>query len=84
LCGTKAFLRKYYGKKIKLVEKSWPDFDMLFGAGASGMKIVEVPVHYKRRLYGISKMKTYKHGLLLGLMCLKGFWKLKILRILGI
>ncbi|MBI4017558.1 MAG: glycosyltransferase [Candidatus Aenigmarchaeota archaeon] len=83
LCGTKAYFRKAHGTKIKLVSRSWPDFDMLFGASRSNMRIVEVPVHYMKRVAGESKMKTWQHGFKLGMMCIRGFWELKIKKRLG-
>lgn len=77
LCGTKVIHRKDY-LKINLIEKSWPDFDLLFGASELNIKIAEVPVHYKRRTGGESKMKTFHHGFLLIKMCFKGIKKLKL------
>ena len=60
LCGFKAFLIKSFRGKLK--EDSWPDFELLIKAKRLGMRIVEVPIHYKRRRGGVSKMKTFKHG----------------------
>jgi len=84
LCGTKSLLRVNYKKYINLKEKSWPDFDLLFQTANKKLKIVEMPVHYKKRVAGKSKMKTLRHGVLLTKMCLKGFWKLKIKKWLNI
>ena len=61
LCGTKAFAREHF-KRMKLKENSWPDFEMLAEASRLGLKIVDVPVYYRRRRYGSSKMKTLTHG----------------------
>lgn len=77
LCGTKALFKTDYNK-IKMNNGSWPDFDLLFGGAELGLRIIEVPVHYKERLRGESKMRTFKHGLLLLKMCLWGFIRLKI------
>lgn len=66
-CGTKALLRKDY-KKIKMGHEPWGDFDLLFGAVKLGLKIVEIPVHYRKRIAGESKMKVIKHGLILAEM----------------
>lgn len=76
LCGTKALLKKDY-KKIKMSGRSWGDFDLLFGAAENKLKIVEMPVHYKRRVAGESKMRAFKHGLVMTAMCLEGFWRLR-------
>ena len=51
----------------------WGDFDLLFGAAKLGNKIIEVPVHYKDRLAGESKMKTLQHGFHLLKACYRGF-----------
>jgi len=77
LCGTKALFRKDLGA-IPLIETSWPDFDLLFGAAKQNFRIVEVPVKYHARSAGKSKMKTFKHGFLLLRMCLKGLKDMKL------
>lgn len=77
LCGTKALFKNDY-TKMTMKEPSWPDYDLLFGAAKLGLKIVEMPIHYKRREAGESKMRTFKHGFLLMKMCLNGFMKLKL------
>jgi ubiquinone/menaquinone biosynthesis C-methylase UbiE len=80
LCGTKSIKRELYRKYIKLKERSWPDFDLLFGAAKHKLSIAEVPIHYKKRRAGKSKMKTLKHGFLLFRMCIRGFMELKVER----
>ena len=60
LCGYKAFKRKMLLGQLH--EDSWPDFEMLIKAGRNKMRIVEVPIHYKRRIAGQSKMKILEHG----------------------
>jgi len=72
LCGTKALFKKDY-KHMKMGMDKWGDFDLLFGAAKMGSKIMEVPVHYRERLSGESKMKTLRHGLHLLKACFKGF-----------
>lgn len=76
LCGTKALFKKDY-LKIKMGGESWGDFDLLFGAAENNLKIVEMPVHYKRRVAGKSKMKALQHGMVLAKMCFVGWWRLK-------
>ncbi|HET7098874.1 MAG TPA: glycosyltransferase [Patescibacteria group bacterium] len=76
LCGTKALLKKDY-LKIKMGGESWGDFDLLFGAAENKLKIVDMPVHYMRRVAGKSKMKAFQHGLVLAKMCFVGWWRLK-------
>lgn len=77
LCGTKALLHKDY-KKIKMGSEPWGDFDLLFGASDLGLKIVEIPVHYRKRVAGESKMKVFKHGFMLAKMALIGALRLKL------
>lgn len=75
LCGTKALLKKDYGRMTWGKDK-WGDFDLLFGAAKIGSKIAEVPVHYLSRKSGESKMKAFRHGLHLLSACLRGFREL--------
>lgn len=77
LCGTKAILKRDY-KKILINDNSWGDFDLLFGAAKFSLKIREIPVHYKERIAGKSKMKVFKHGWILLNVCWKGFKELKL------
>lgn len=77
LCGTKALYKKDY-KKIHMSGRLWGDFDLLFGASENHLKIDEVPVHYKKRVSGKSKMKAFEHGMWLFRMCFVGFWRLKV------
>lgn len=77
LCGTKVFFRKDY-QFMKMKEDAWPDFDLLFGASKLGLNIKEMPVRYREREAGSSKMKTFTHGFLLLKMCLVGFIELKL------
>ncbi len=78
LCGTKALYKSDY-KNVKMSGKSWGDFDLLFGAAENDLDIIEVPVHYKKRVAGKSKMKAFKHGMVLAKMCGIGFWRLKVM-----
>ena len=77
LCGTKAMLKKDY-QKIQMEDISWGDFDLLLGAAKLGLKISEIPVHYKARVAGESKMKAFKHGWILLKICLKALWEIKL------
>lgn len=77
LCGTKAILKKDY-KKIVIKDTSWGDFDLLFGANKLCLKIREMPVHYRIRQAGKSKMKAFQHGWILFKVCWRGFRELKL------
>ena len=60
-CGTKAFKRDLL--KGKLIEKQWPALDMIFEAKKNKLKFIEIPVHYKARKSGESKVSTFKTGM---------------------
>lgn len=72
LCGTKALYKNDY-KYFKMGIDKWGDFDLLFGAAKAGHKIIEMPVHYRARRAGESKMKAFRHGIQLLSACFKGF-----------
>lgn len=40
--------------------------------------LIEMPVHYRRRVADLSKMKTLRHGLTLLKMCFLGLWELRL------
>lgn len=70
LCGTKAILRDNYCKIAETRSffgefDPFGDFDLIFGAARLGLKIVEIPVAYKKRSYGITNIRRWSHGLLL-------------------
>ncbi|MGH7164751.1 MAG: glycosyltransferase [Nitrospiraceae bacterium] len=74
LCGTKVLLKRNY-QKIKAGRHyfgdfdPFGDFDLLFGAAKQNMKIVEVPIRYRDRTYGETKIQRFRHGFLLLRMC---------------
>ena len=57
LCGTKVLSRAHY-KRVAATREffgdfdPFGDFDLLFGAARLGLRIVEIPVHYRERTYG--------------------------------
>jgi hypothetical protein len=88
LCGTKVLRKRDY--EVLAAHRSYfgdfdpfGDFDLLFGAARLGLRIVEVPVRYRRRVAGLSKVQVFKHGLLLLRMSVIGFRRLKLARWLG-
>lgn len=82
LCGTKALFRRDY-EKIAANRHAFGDFDpfgdfdLLFGAAKLCLKIVEVPVRYRDRTYGETKIRRFLHGWLLLKMCVFAARKLK-------
>ncbi len=78
LCGTKAIFRKDYLNLVK-VNKTFGDFDpfgdfeLIFGAVKLNLKVTEIPVRYKERVYGSTNISRFIHGLLLFKMTLKAY-----------
>ena len=60
LCGFKAFRISDFQGELK--DDTWPDFELLLKAKRYRLRIKEVPIHYKRRVAGVSKMKTFRHA----------------------
>jgi len=82
LCGTKVISRRNY--EALSANRSFfgdfdpfGDFDLLFGAAKLNLKIVEIPVRYRARTYGDTKISRFRHGLLLFRMCGIAMRKLK-------
>lgn len=82
LCGTKALFRRDY-ERIKANRAffgdfdPFGDFDLLFGAARLNLRIVEIPVRYRERTYGTSKIRRWYHGWLLLRMCAIALRKIK-------
>ncbi len=84
LCGTKVMFREDY---IKLVANRkffgefdpFGDFDLLFGAFKLNLKIVDLPIRYRERVYGDTNISRFKHGLLLLRMCWFAAGKVKFI-----
>ena len=84
LCGTKVISRENYKRLIENRHyfgdfDPFGDFDLIFGATKLNLKIVEVPVRYKRRSYGATQISRFQHGLLLVRMVIFAYRKLKII-----
>ena len=83
LCGTKVLYRSDY-ERIAAARHffgdfdPFGDFDLLFGAGRLNMRIVDLPVRYRDRLYGDTKISRFRHGLMLLEMTAFGFRKLRM------
>jgi glycosyltransferase involved in cell wall biosynthesis len=84
LCGTKVFTKKNY-ERIKTGRKyfgdfdPFGDFDMIFGASKLDLKIVDLPIRYRERVYGTTKIRRFFHGWLLLKMCAVAMRKLKFI-----
>jgi SAM-dependent methyltransferase len=83
LCGTKVLHAKDYQRiadnRAFFGEfDPFGDFDLLFGAARLNMKIVDLPVRYRARTYGDTKISRFAHGWLLLKMTAFGFRKLRM------
>jgi glycosyltransferase involved in cell wall biosynthesis len=67
LCGTKVFkktnieslLSWRYNQKVI---DPFADFDLIFSSAYHGLKIAELPVHYKARVYGTTQISRFRDG----------------------
>ncbi len=84
LCGTKVLWKKEY-EAVKANREffgdfdPFGDFDLLFGAVKLNMKIIDMPVHYKDRIYGATNISRWSHGWLLLKMTWFAIRKLKFI-----
>jgi SAM-dependent methyltransferase len=83
LCGTKVLYRRDYDRIADNRAffgdfDPFGDFDLLFGAARLNMKIVDLPVRYRARTYGDTKISRFAHGWLLLKMTAFGFKKLRM------
>lgn len=83
LCGTKVLYRRAY--ELIASHRSFfgdfdpfGDFDLLFGAARLNMRIIDLPVRYRARTYGETKISRFSHGWLLLKMTAFGFKKLRM------
>jgi SAM-dependent methyltransferase len=82
LCGTKAMMAEAY-KRIAANRSyfgdfdPFGDFDLLFGASKLNLKILDIPIRYRERVYGETNIQRWRHGALLLRMVLFACKKLK-------
>ena len=70
LCGTKVLLKKDYEAIAKNRHyfgnfDPFGDFDLIFGAAKLNLKILDLPIRYRSRLYGDTNIARWRHGWLL-------------------
>ncbi|MBI4387328.1 MAG: hypothetical protein HY551_08085 [Elusimicrobia bacterium] len=83
LCATKAFFRKDRDAILSIKDELGPidpfgDFELLFGAARLNLKIAELPVRYRPRTYGTTKISRFRDGWLLLKMCLRVLRRFKL------
>jgi SAM-dependent methyltransferase len=84
LCGTKVLTKKNYERIAENRNyfgefDPFGDFDLLFGASKLNLKILDVPIRYKERVYGETNIHRWKHGWLLLQMVIFAAAKLKFI-----
>jgi SAM-dependent methyltransferase len=70
LCGTKVIWKKDYERLAKArgyfgALDPFGDFDLIFGARKLNLKIMEIPIRYKNRVYGETNISRFRDGALL-------------------
>ncbi len=83
LCGTKVLYRRDYERIANHRAffgdfDPFGDFDLLFGAAHLNMKIVDLPIRYRARTYGDTKISRFSDGWLLLKMTAFGFRKMRM------
>lgn len=84
LCGTKVLTRENY---LKLADHRkyfgdfdpFGDFDLIFGSARMCLKIVEVPISYRERIYGDTNISRWRHGIILLKMLIFAARKIKFI-----
>ena len=78
LCGTKALLRRDALRMSGESHERWGDFNLLFEAARLRLRIKEIPLHYRERLAGKSKMRAIRDGWLFLIACWHGWRRLRL------
>jgi SAM-dependent methyltransferase len=83
LCGTKVLFRRDWERIVANRAffgefDPFGDFDLLFGAAKQNLHIVELPIRYRARTYGETKISRFRHGAILAGMTLHAFRKFKL------
>lgn len=83
LCGTKVLYKNAYEEIARHRSffgdfDPFGDFDLLFGAARLNLRIADLPVRYRARTYGETKIDRFAHGWLLAKMTAFGFKKLRM------
>ncbi|GAC1596219.1 MAG: bifunctional class I SAM-dependent methyltransferase/glycosyltransferase family 2 protein [Myxococcales bacterium] len=82
LCGTKVLFRQDYERIARARPffgefDPFGDFDLLFGAAKQNLRIVELPVRYRARTYGETKISRFTNGATLLRMTALAYRKFK-------
>lgn len=82
LCGTKVIFKRDYEKLVKNRSffgefDPFGDFDLIFGAYKLNLKIVDLPIRYRERVYGKTNISRFSHGFMLFRMLVHAARKIK-------
>ena len=84
LCGTKVISKSDF-KRIEETSQyfgkldPFGDFLLIFSAVKGNLKIVELPIKYKKRVYGSTQISRFKHGFMLLKMTIFAYFKIKVI-----
>ena len=83
LCGTKLFSRHDYQRMVEWRDDfgdfdPFGDYELLFPAAILGLGMIDVPVHYRARTYGLTNIHRFRHGWMLLKMLLVGLFRVKM------
>jgi hypothetical protein len=82
LCGTKVLTKTNYERLVRNRAyfgdfDPFGDFDLLFGAARLQLRIRDIPIRYRERVYGETNISRFRHGILLFRMLGVAAMKLK-------
>lgn len=82
LCGTKVLARSDYeriaaGRSYFGDFDPFGDFDLIFGAAKCNLKIVDMPIRYRERVYGETNINRWRDGAILLRMVMFALFRIK-------
>jgi hypothetical protein len=83
LCGTKLFSRadhvwmNRWNRDFGNFDP-FGDYEMLFPAAELGLGTIDVPIRYKDRTYGSTKIHRFRDGFILLRMTAIGLWRIRL------
>jgi hypothetical protein len=83
LCGTKLFSRADHAWMSRWNQDfgrfdPFGDYEMLFPAAELGLGTVDVPIRYRDRSYGSTKIHRFRDGFILLRMTVIGLWRIRL------
>jgi hypothetical protein len=83
LCGTKLVARHDYARFVAWRHDfgdfdPFGDYELLFPASIFALGIVDVPIRYRARTYGVTNINRFHHGWMLLKMTLSGLFRVRV------